>query len=185
MKVKIIFPLLIATLVLASCSSLNVSTDFDPTVDFSSYKTFKFYDGNKPEGETLGKNPLVQKRVEAAVKNVLTSKGFKYSEGDVDFVVILHAGNKERTQINTYGYGGYGYGRYGRNGWGYPRDTYTDVYQYTESTLFIDVADFDKKELTWRGTGTGVVKQYKDPEDMQDLIDSVVAKILDEFPPRK
>ena len=104
-------------------------------------------------------------------------------------MVIVHAGVKQKTQVTSYGgygYGGYGYGRYGGyggygGGWG-GYGGGTDVYQYDETTLIIDIADFGKKELAWRGSGTGVVSETSDPEEMQEDIDDAVEKILDEFP---
>ena len=98
-----------------------------------------------------------------------------------DFVVILHAGTKERVQVNHYGYGGYGYGMYGR-GWGPGYGmTQTNVTYYDETTLVIDIADKSKKELIWRGAGTGVVNSKLSDEDR----DAVIAKILADFPPQK
>ena len=59
---------------------------------------------------------------------------------------------------SSYGYGSYGYGGYGGT---------TDVYQYDETTLVIDIYDASKKEMVWRGTVTGVVKDNPDQEEQQ------------------
>ena len=88
-------------------------------------------------------------------------------------------------QVTNYGYGGYGYGRYGRGWGGYGGYGQTDVYQYDETTVVIDIADAAKKEMVWRSTVTGVVKEYSDQNEMQARIDEVVAKMLSEFPPQK
>ena len=176
---------------LVGCSSLDVTTDFDPEQDFSTYKTYAWYAGEMPEGDALAANPLIQKRAISAVDKELASKGFTLTQGDPDFVVIIHAGMKERMQVtNTggyggYGYGGYGYGRYG-GGWGGGGVSSTHVTYYDEATVVVDIADFGKKELVWRGTGTGVLsKKQKTQEESQQTADEVMMKIMQDFPPNK
>jgi hypothetical protein len=173
----------------AGCSSLDVSTDYDPAQDFSTYKTYAWFQGELPADDALSANPLIQKRVANSVDKNLQAKGYKLAEGgDPDFVVIIHAGLKERMQVtNTgyggYGYGGYGWGRYGA-GWGGYNDTH--VSYYDEATLVVDIADFQKKELVWRGMGTGVVStKERTAEESQQVADEVIMKIMMDFPPTK
>jgi len=167
---------------LVACSSTSFTTDHDPEINFSSYKTYAWYTGEMPADDALSANPLVQKRVASGVDKALQAKGYAQATSeDFDFVVIIHAGTKEKTQVTNYGYGGYGYGRYG-GGWG-GYGGQTDVYQYDETTLVIDLVDSEKKELAWRGTATGVVKDYSSQEKRQEGIDKVVARILRDFPP--
>ena len=175
---------------LTACSSLDVKTDYDPQQDFSTYKTYAWYTGKMPADDALSANPLIQKRVMNSVNKELESKGYKLTEsGDPDFVVIIHAGKKERMQVtNTgygaYGYGPYGYGRYGAWGGYGPSDT--QVTYYDEATLVVDIADFSKKELVWRGTGTGVLsKKERSQEESQEIADEVIMKIMKDFPPTK
>ena len=169
-------------LVFAGCSSVDVTTDHDPEIDFSKFKTYLWYAGEMPEDDKLSANTLVKKRVASAVEKDLESKGFtKGSDGIADLVVIIQAGSQDKMQVTNYGYGGYGYGRYGR-GWGGGYGG-TDVYYYEETTLLIDLIDLELKELVWRGSGTGTVKEYSDKQEMQEAIDAVVAKIMYDFPP--
>ena len=180
--------ILIAGLFLSlGCSSLSYKTDFDPSIDFSTYKTYMWYAGKMPDDDALSANPLAKKRVAAGIDKALQDMGYTIgTEDNYDFVVIIHAGNKEKMQITNYGYGGYGYGRYG-SGWGgyggYGGQT--DVYQYDETTLVIDIYDAKKKEMVWRGSVTGVVKDNPNQEEQQKNIDKVVTKILEDFPPEK
>ncbi len=174
--------LLMGLISLVGCSSLSTTTDFDPDTDFSSYKTYSWYAGDMPADDALSANPLAKKRVINSIDSYLTSNGYKSVASAADFVVIVHAGTKEKMQINNYGYGGYGYGRYG-SGWGhgYGGMTQTDVSYYDETTLVIDIADASKKELVWRGTGTGIIRGKLTDEER----DAVIAKILADFPPKK
>ena len=171
--------------ILWGCSSFSYKTDFDPSIDFSGYKTYMWYTGKMPDDDVLTANPLVKKRVIAGVDKALQAKGYSIgTENAYDFVVIIHAGNKEKMQITNYG--GYGMGGYGRGWGGYGYGGYgstTDVYQYDETTLVIDVYDASKKEMVWRGTVTGVVKENPNQEEQQKNIDTVVTKMLNDFPP--
>ncbi len=173
--------LIIGLLSFWGCASMTTTTDYDPDTDFSKYKTYSWYDGEVPADDALSANPLAKKRVVKSIDAYLASKGYTTAESDVDFVVIIHAGTKEKIQINNYGYGGYGYGMYGR-GWGPGYGmSQTDVTYYDETTLVIDIADADKKELVWRGTGTGIIRGKLTDEER----DAVIAKILENFPPKK
>ncbi|MCF6268875.1 MAG: DUF4136 domain-containing protein [Melioribacteraceae bacterium] len=174
------------------CSSISTSTDFDPSVDFTKYKTYKWFDAEMPDHDALTKHPLVKRRIEQSVEKALDAKGYKKgTEDNFDFVVIIHAGTKEKIQVNTYnyngyGYGGYGYGGYGSGWGGYGRMSTTDVNYYNEATLVIDIADAEKEELVWRGTATGVVsKSEKTPAEAQEDADEVVNLIMANFPPEK
>ena len=171
---------------LLGCSSYSFKTDFDPDVEFDGYETYMWYAGKMPDDDALSANPLVKKRVAEGVEKALQAKGYKIGTEDAyDFVVIIHAGINEKTEITNYGYGGYGYGRYGAGWGGYGGYGQTDVYQYDETTLVIDIVDAKLKELAWRGTVTGVVKEYKNQEEQQANIDKVVTRMLDDFPPEK
>lgn len=175
-------------LILTGCSSLDVSTDFDPDNDFNSYRYYAWYDGEMPEDDALSQNPLIQKRIANSVDKDLGSKGFRLaSNGAPDFVVIIHAGTKERMQVNNYNYGGYGYGRYRYGyGWGGAAHTDTQVTYYDEATLIVDIIDYQKKELVWRGTGTGTLsKKERTQEESQEVADEVIMKIMKDFPPSK
>lgn len=55
--------------------------------------------------------------------------------------------------------------------------------QYDEGTLIIDVSDARKKELVWRGVGSGRLRKETTPEQMTQDIDLAVAEILAQFPP--
>lgn len=179
--------MLLAVLLLTNCSSISTTTDYDPEVDFSKYKTYKWYSGEMPTDDVLSQNPLIRKRAINSVDKVLAEKGFTKADSDeFDFVVIIHAGTKEKMSVDTYNYGGYGYGRYGRGWGGYGGMSTTDVRYHTEATIFVDIADVEKKELVWRGTGTGVVgNKDKTREEAQEDADYVMNKIMQDFPPQK
>ncbi|MBE0571713.1 MAG: DUF4136 domain-containing protein [Ignavibacteriaceae bacterium] len=167
-------------LALIGCSAVSVSTDYDPATDFNTYKTYKWGTANDPN-DALLKNQLVLNRVYKAIDNSLTAKGFTKTDNNPDFVVYPHAGTKERTNIESWGYG-YG-GWWGAGPYmGWPGGN-IDVNQYTEGSLFIDIVDMTDNKLIWRGVGTGVVDAPSSPEEGSQKMNDAVAKILQDFPP--
>ena len=61
---------------LAGCSSVSVTNDYDPSVDFSKYTSFSLYKGTI-EGSELESAPLVKKRVMEAITNEMIKKIIK------------------------------------------------------------------------------------------------------------
>ena len=165
--------------VLAGCSSISVTNDYDPGADFSKYSTFDFYKGTI-EGSVLESAPLIKKRVIEATSNEMIKKGLKLDDsGNADFIIYTQAGTAEKMNVTDYGYG---YGSW----WGpYPYGRNIDVSYYTQASLIIDLVDNAKDELVWRGIGTGVVQEKGTPEERQQAIDEAVAKILSQYPPAK
>jgi len=89
--------------------------------------------------------------------------------------VALLFGKQTKTNITSYGYG---YGPY----WGrYGGTANIDVSQYDEGTLIIDVIDMNKKELVWRGTGTGVIDPNATVEERTANINMQLLKYLRSF----
>ena len=100
------------------CSSISVSTDYDPQADFTNYKTFAVQK-DAVEGSELENYPLIKNRIISAIENTMKSKGFLLDEsGNAEINIFTFAGTKEKMNVmeSGYGYGGY-FGRYpyGRN----------------------------------------------------------------------
>lgn len=163
---------------IASCSSVSTTYDYDPAEDFSKLKTYSWFEGQIP-GDALAENPLIQKRVKEAIDKELAAKGYELKEGvDVDFIVVTHAGTKERMQVTDWG----SYGWY--HPWWGPYGGRTDVSYYKEGSLVIDIVNAKEKELSWRGIGTKTIEPAPtDPQKAQAKIDQIVMKILANFPP--
>ena len=184
---KIISSIILASFVLVfiGCSSLKVTTDFDPSQDFGKYKTYRWANSKEINpNDALARNPLIKKRVINGIDKALQDKGFVLAAKDTepDFIVITHAGVQEKMNV-TQTSGGYrGYGWY--DPWWGPYGGQTNVSYYEEGSLVIDVVDWTEKELSWRGVGTDVVKdRQQDAEEMQERINEITVKILADFPP--
>jgi hypothetical protein len=175
MKVIKLLPVVLL-LIVASCSSVKVYTDFDKNVDFSQYKTYAFHRRGIDRVEV---SELDKKRILHAIDNELSKKGMTKSETPDLLINIL---TKEREQVDVSQYNaGWGYG------WGWGWNPYlwggrTYVSTSTEGTLYIDLIDAKKKELVWEGEGVGYLTQNRKEKEKQ--INEFVAKILEQFPPK-
>lgn len=181
--VRIMF-VLAAALLPVSARAQQINHDFDRSADFGKYRTFAYQVCMRIE------NPLVDKRIVAALENALTLEGFTKAEGDADVNVTYHSSTTEDVVIDTTSWG-YGYGRgwawsHGGYGYGYgsgPVSTTTTVRKYTRGTLVIDIWDARTKELVWRGTATDSVSD--DPVKNEKKVQKALQKLFKLYPPEK
>lgn len=177
MKTLKILPLLLLFVIISSCSSVKVNSDYDKKVDFTAYKTYAFYKSGIDKVEV---SDLDKKRILHSIDDVLSAKGFTKSETP-DLLVNIFTKEREQVDVNRYN-SSWGYG------WGYGWNPYlwggnTSVNRYTEGTLYIDLIDAKKKELIWQGEGEGVLT--KDTDKKEEKIKEFVTKILEQYPPKK
>jgi hypothetical protein len=167
--------------VLAACSTVTVTTDYDRSAPFSKYKTYRLAPASR--SQTLG--PISEAALRASLRRELSPRGIvETTAGKADLAVVRHAFHEKKLAVHQYtdwgyGYGAwpYGYGYYGM--WaGAPR-TYVDVNQYTEGTLVVDFVDARTQRLVFRGTGKAVVGG---PESNTRKIDEAVTKMIAAFP---
>ena len=165
---------LIAILILggAGCSSVSVSTDYDPQTDFSRLKTYDWMPGRPP----LGSDTLTSSRIQRAVDDGLRARGYvKASRPDFHVAYQVSVGQRvESIPSSDYAYG-----------WrrSYSMSGGTEVRTYDEGTLILDVVDPASKTLLWRGTARSVVEPGLMPEEREAKIREAVEKLLEEFPP--
>jgi len=171
-------PLLAILMVITSCSSVRVATDFDKNVDFNNYKTFAFFKTGIDKAEI---SDLDKRRILRAIETELLAKGFTKSENP-DLLISLFTKSTQRVDVynNYWGYGAWGWGGYGP-GWGWGWNQQPNVSTTTEGTLFIDLIDANKKELVWQGMGTGYLS--RNMEKKEERIKEFVAKIMEKYPP--
>jgi hypothetical protein len=172
--------LLFTTVLLFSCSTVKVVTDYDAKVDFNQYKTFAFYKTGIDKAEI---SDLDKKRVLRAIESELLAQGFTKSENP-DMLVSFFTKSRRKVNVNqnnNFGYGlGWGWNPWMRNGMG----NNIQVNQYTEGTLFVDFIDTSEKELVWQGIGTGaLVVQNREKKEVR--IKKFVKEIISRFPPGK
>ncbi|HPJ09714.1 MAG TPA: DUF4136 domain-containing protein, partial [Flavobacterium sp.] len=76
MKTIKLLPLLLI-MMLASCASVRVNTDYDKSVNFAAYKTYAFY---KTGIDKVEISDLDKKRILRSIDETMASKGFTKSE---------------------------------------------------------------------------------------------------------
>jgi len=165
---------LIFFLITYSCNSVRVAADYDRSVNFSSYKSFGFFN----EGIKKVKiSDLDKRRILNAIEEELILKGLKKSDNPDILVNII---TKERQEINVYtqnfGMWGLGWGWGPSFGW-----NQTNVSNSTSGTLFIDFIDNKRKELVWQGIGEGYLTNRIDLKE--NRIKEFVTSILSNYPP--
>lgn len=173
-------------MVLASgCSRVQVSQDYLKTTDFSKIHTYAWTsEAQEKTGDIRVDNPLMDKRVRAAVEAQLSGKGFRAAPaGDADVHILYNYTIRQKIRSNdSHGGISFGYGAFSRGG-GLVLSTGSDVKNDDEGLLVIDFLRPADGELLWRGNATFPVSEHAAPEKVTELIDKAVAKALSQFPP--
>jgi len=162
----------ICLLVIASLTTValaaKVSTDYDHSANFGSYKTYSW-----TKVETA--NSIWDARVKDAVDKELAAKGLTQvpSGGDVSLVAIETTRTEQ--QLNTY-YNGFGGRRFGGFG-----DATTTVDRYKVGTLVVDMFDAGSKNLIWRSSASDTLSG--NPEKNTKNLDKGVQKMFSHYPP--
>lgn len=171
----------VAVMLLSGCASgPSIYVNTDPEATFASYRTYNFVAPLGTDGP--GYSSVLSQYLRMATSRELEARGYQRSDSP-DLLVNFNVQTREKIQTTSSGprYGGYyGYraGYYGVWG-GYE----TEVRQYTEGTLNIDIVDAARKQLAWEGAAVGRVRE-KDRENLQPVIDDVVMQILAKYPYR-
>lgn len=179
-KILMVIILVAFGMLAASCSSLQVSSDFDREANFASYKTYAF----TKEAQELPVNDINRRRLIDAVSNELAAKGFtKSDQADVWIDLVVATQQKQSaTATSSPGYYGAGY----RYGWGGGFSTTTiNVENYVEGTIFVDMIDASKKQLVWQGRAVGTLNPDASPEKREANINSAIKQIFAKYPPKK
>lgn len=159
-------------LLLIGCSSIKVTHDYDPEIDFSSLKTYDWL----PLPDEAEINKLTVRRIKNAVNTQLEAKGLSVTPDNPDFLIGILLGKEQKVSVTDWGYP---YGRYGRYWSGG-----VDVTQYDVGTITLDFVDAQSKELIWRGTAERELEDKKTPEKREQIINEAVEKMLENFPPQ-
>lgn len=169
-------------LLLAACASTPPTHhNVDASVDFSTFRTFDYFDRlatDEAEYQSLISNFLM-----VAVSQEMDKRGFLHTEQNPDLRINFYIHTKDKIKTRTVPTGGAYYG------W---RDPFYDpwvgyggyqtrVDQYQEGTLNIDVVDASTNKLVWEGSITGRITD-KTLRNLEENIDEAVALIMANFP---
>ena len=178
-----VFPGVLALLLLAGCASgPSIFVNADLAANFATFHTYNF---ETPLGtDRSGYSSLLSQYLRTATAREMEARGYVRSDTP-DLLINFNEQTKDKIQTTTTpsgpsygGYYGYRSGYYGVwNGYD------TQVTQYTEGTLTVDVVDAARKQLVWDGTAVGRVREEarKNP---QPAIDKVITEIFAKYPYR-
>ena len=159
---------------IAGCSGVDVSHDYDRNYNFVALKTWSWSpkefqtDGG---GQISKVSSLTHERIRNSVDHELTLKKYERIDSQAsDFWVRHYAAIGQRIESDP----GYDDGWYGQ-----------DLRVYDEGTIIVDVISPKDKRLVWRGTARGAVDPGLTPEEREKRIQEVVHDILADFPPKK
>ena len=163
----------------ASCSSVKISSDFDRTAGFSTYKTYSYTE----EALAIAVNDLNRNRLFNAIDAELAAKGFTKSASNPDVLIDIKLKGEQKQTATATSTGGYGYGY--RYGWGGGFSTTTINYDtYVDGTLFIDMIDTKKNQLVWQGRGTKTIEPDASEKKREQNINYAVKQIFMKYPPK-
>jgi hypothetical protein len=164
------------------CTNIDVKTDFDPTVDFSRFKTFAFAGFTDLNQSGVLNNTLTRRRLETVISGELVKKGLRQVGIDENPDVLVHywMGVKEKQTLESTGPSVGAYRGYGGYGWGAGYSGVT-TREYKEGTLITDLIEPTKKDLVWRAT---MVANLKDStEGNIELGNAALKKAFENYPP--
>jgi len=174
-----------AVMSVIACSTLQVSSDYDRSADFSKYSTFSFLRSTEIKSE------LIKDRIEGAITTQLTAKGLKLVQGNSDLLVAYHARLDKQTQVDTtaygYGWGGGWGGYYGPAGYPYGgmAATTTTVREIPVGALFVDLVDASQKKMVWQGVASDTLDPKATADDKDYRVNNAVKNMFSKFPPNK
>ena len=176
---------LIAAVVLAACATgRRVRTDYDPTAEFGRYQTWGFY---KPIAmEESGYSTWISERIKDNVRREMEARGYRHAESNPDMLVNFQGIVREKTDVWTTPRSDFQYF------YSYRRRAYfavpvwydeTQVSQYTEGTLTVDLVDAARNRMVWTGAAIGrVVRQT--PQERLAEVDTAISSIFAQYPYR-
>lgn len=183
--VKSLFVIALTVLFFGSTFS-QVNADYDKSVEFSKYKTFKFAGWQKDSEKLV--NDIDKQRLYDAFKTEFANRGLEIVTSDADAMLTLYLVVDDKTSVSAYtNYtGGIGYG--GGIGWGMGvggvgMGTSTTTYNeddYQVGTLVVDVYDASTKKMIWQGSSQQTI--HENAAKREKIIQKKVAKLMSKYP---
>jgi Domain of unknown function (DUF4136) len=161
------------------CASPEIGYDFDRSVNFSAYQSYAWIPGaQEATGDRRLDSSLIDARIRSAIDAQLRSKGYAATaNGKPQFFVAYHIGMKDLLKgSSTQNYiGDRAHGTY---------TTLSDIQQYKEGTLLIDIVDAESKQLVWQASALAKVEEGLTPKERDERINGIVRAMLSHFPPK-
>ena len=178
--------------ILSACSTMKVTSDYDPFANFSGLRTFAWIsDIQEKTGDPQIDEPILDTHIREAVEIQLELQGFEKRTVDPpNFLIGYHTAIDRKIEVRTINkvysdFPGLGWdnfdNRFNIHG---EENTETKVFEFDEGTLILDVVDPETKQLIWRGSAKAEIKYADNPEKRMERIKEAIRLILKNFPPR-
>ena len=151
---------------------VDVKVDFDPTVDFSKFKTISWMEGTPVE------DPEIEARIHAAIERELIPLGLKEVREDPDIFLVTHASLDAEVLIEAAKHDYW----VGYKGWKKPIAVSDESWTAETGMLIVDLVDASSNALIWRGIATGNVAKTDEKRDRK--LDKTMAQLFGDFPPK-
>jgi hypothetical protein len=158
----------------------EVTTRYDHSVDFSAYRTFAFFEPLAVE--TAGYEPVVAKTMKAAARAEMEKRGYVYAETGADLLVNLSGKLAKQLEVKPVEsvappvYFTFRQGYY--SDWSEPGQT--EVTEYTEGTINVDLIEAKSKKLVWEGVAVGRATK-KTKRNREATLTTAVAEIFSKY----
>ena len=167
---KASFSLLLIILLVISCNTPKVFTDYAAETNFEEYKSFNFY-----AIENSGLSPLDGDRVYVTLVDSLVARGFE-EKLIPDFKINFYAEVFDQTSNSNFGIGIGGYAG-GIGTMVSPQSSKRTI------ALTVEFADGLTNNLFWQGVVEARFKENLKGKAREEFIQSLVGEILQEYPP--
>jgi hypothetical protein len=181
-RLAAVFSLIVLTLILAPLATAKMNVDFDPSLDFSKYKTFAYVGGtNTLEFRQLDPN-LISDRVHAGVAQALIARGLKEVKPDQQPDLVVRYWANSQSQMVSAAAGAWGgFGLFTDSYWAYTYDLMSAETRL-DATLVIDLIDLKRKDLAWR---LYVEQKITDDDSIWGKVLGQISKGFESYPPSK
>jgi hypothetical protein len=161
---------LLGTTVLAQ----HVTTDYDRSANFASFKTYAWIRGSEVPDQ------LNHKRIVQSIDAQLMQKGMRMVEksANPDVLVAYHVSFDRDLQINGFSSG------WGAYRWGGNRTGTARAEEITVGTLVVDMIDAHSKTIVWRGTASKDVDEGANAARRDKNARKAMEKLFKNYPPK-
>jgi hypothetical protein len=142
----------------------------DSAADFTSYRSFDFFDERAYES-------VAHRHLKSAITREMQARGYHRAQ-QPDLLINIHLVRREDARG---GAGGSNYYSYRGDLYGWRAGVATVASNYPDGTLNIDVVDRNSGALLWEGIAVGSVSQRM-YENLEATIETVTTRLFEHFP---
>lgn len=160
-----------------ACSpSMQVSYDYDSSVNLRQFKTFRVEPEKGVQQDPLLGSDLNRRRLVEAVTQVMLAKGYKQDDNNPELVVAFMTDVKDRQQVRSNN-------NYSPYWWWYgPMAGNVSTYNYQETRFILNIYQTEMDRMIWQGWASGKAKTSNKKENRDEIMKDIITDILYSFP---